>query len=109
VSDEAAAACALVGITAHLGLFDRAQLRAGERLFLHGGSGGVGSMVVQMAKAAGAKVFTTGGGPEKVRICQELGADQVVNYKTDDVDSAARQFAPNGFDVVWETKREPDF
>jgi NADPH2:quinone reductase len=109
VSDEAAAACALVGITAHLGLFDRAQLRSGESVFVHGGSGGVGAMVVQMAKAAGARVFTTAGGPDKVRICQELGADRVVNYKTDDTPSAARQFAPNGFDVVWETTREPDF
>jgi NADPH2:quinone reductase len=62
-----------------------------------------------MAKAAGAKVFTSAGGPDKVRLCQELGADRVVNYKTDDVASAARQFAPNGFDVVWETTREPDF
>ena len=109
VADEAAAACALVGITAHLGLFQRAQLQAGESVFLHGGSGGVGAMVVQMAKAAGARVFTTAGSPDKVRVCEQLGADRVVNYKTDDVAAAAAQFAPDGFDVVWETMREPDF
>ncbi len=54
VSDEAAAACALTGVTAHLGLFRDAQLKKGETVFVHGGTGGVGSMVVQMAKAAGA-------------------------------------------------------
>src|SRR5690349_3311065 len=50
VSDEEAAACALVGITAHLGLFREAKLKAGETIFVNGGSGGVGSMVVQMGK-----------------------------------------------------------
>jgi NADPH2:quinone reductase len=109
VDDKTAAACALVGITAHLGLFQRAALREGESLFLHGGSGGVGAMVVQMAKAAGARVFTTAGSDDKIAICRQLGADQVVNYRVDDVDQAARDFAPEGFDVVWETMREPDF
>ena len=59
VSDETAAACALVGVTAHLGLFREARLRSGETLFVHGGSGGVGSMVLQMAKSAGARVIAT--------------------------------------------------
>ena len=56
VKDEDAAAVALVGITAHLGLFLCAKLQAGETVFVNGGTGGVGSMVVQMAKAVGAKV-----------------------------------------------------
>ncbi|MCA9168510.1 MAG: NADPH:quinone reductase [Planctomycetales bacterium] len=109
VSDEAVAACALVGITAHLGLFHRAQLKSGETLFVHGGSGGVGSMVIQMAKAAGARVFTTAGSPEKQELCRQLGADCVVNYKTENVVEAAQAFAPTGFNVVWETMREPNF
>src|SRR3954452_9290164 len=50
VSDEDAAACALVGLTAHLGLFREAKLEVGESIFVNGGSGGVGSMVVQMGK-----------------------------------------------------------
>ncbi len=54
-----AAACALVGLTAHLGLFRDAQLKAGETICVIGGTGGVGSMVVQMAKAIGATVITT--------------------------------------------------
>lgn len=109
VSDEDAAACALVGITAHLGLFGEARLTAGEKVFVQGGSGGVGSAVVQMAKAAGASVMATAGSGEKAAACTQLGADVVVNYKTDDVDAAVRDFAPDGIDVFWETQREPNF
>lgn len=109
VSDQQAAAVALVGITAHLGLARCANLKAGETLFVHGGTGGVGSCVVQMAKALGARVVTTGGSDEKVAACRELGADLAVNYKTQDVDDAVRQFAPQGVNVWWETLREPNF
>lgn len=108
VSDRDAAAIALVGITAHLGLFRDAKIQSGETLFVHGGSGGVGSCVVQMAKLVGARVITTAGSDEKVAICQELGADRVVNYRRDDVDEAIRQFAPHGVHVWFETLREPN-
>ncbi|MCR9119187.1 MAG: NADPH:quinone reductase [bacterium] len=109
VSDETLAAGALVGVTAHLGLFRQGKLQAGEKLFLHGGSGGVGSMVLQMAKAVGAEVMTTGGSDAKVQLCRELGADVVANYKTESVQEMAAEFAPQGFNVFWETQREPDF
>jgi len=109
VDDEAAAACALVGITAHLGLFNRAQLQAGEVLYVQGGTGGVGSMVVQMAKAGGATVITTGGTDEKVAECKKLGADVAINYKTQDVAAEVSKAAPDGVNVYWETVREPDF
>lgn len=109
VSDEQAAAIALVGITAHLGLVRCAHLAAGETLFVNGGTGGVGSTVVQMAKAMGAKVITTAGSAEKLATARALGADVAVNYKTDDVDAAIRQAAPGGVNVWWETLREPDF
>ena len=108
VDSQTAAANALVGITAYLGLVRDARLRAGEMLFVNGGTGGVGSTVVQMAKALGARVITTAGTDEKVACCRELGADLVVNYKTADVDAAIREFAPQGVDVWWETLREPD-
>lgn len=109
VNDQAAAAGALVGITAHLGLVRCAQLKAGETLFVNGGSGGVGSTVVQVAKALGARVATTAGSDDKAAACRGLGADLAVNYKTDDVDAALRQFAPGGLNVWWETLREPNF
>lgn len=103
-----AAAMALVGITAHLGLFDRARIQPGETLFVYGGAGGVGSCVVQMAKAAGARVITTAGSDEKAQLCRELGADSVIRYKQEDVDAAIAQLAPKGIDVWWETLREQD-
>ena len=109
VSDEDAAAISLVGITAALGLLNRAQLRADEILFVNGGTGGVGSAVVQMAKALGARVIATAGSDEKVSECRRLGADLALNYKTDDVDAKVREFAPDGVNVWWETLREPNF
>lgn len=109
VTDETAAACALVGITSHLGLFGRAQLQAGETVFVQGGSGGVGSMVLQMAKAAGARVVTTVGNDEKAKLCRDLGADHVINYRTEDVVKEVEAFSASGIDVVWETVREPNF
>src|SRR5690349_9768191 len=92
VDDKAAAAVALVGITAHLGLFRDAQLKSGETVFVNGGTGGVGAMVVQMAKAVGAKVITTVGSAEKAKLCQQWGADCVLNYKTDDIPARVREF-----------------
>jgi NADPH2:quinone reductase len=109
VRDECAAACALVSLTAHLGLERDAQLQAGETLFVNGGTGGVGSMVVQMAKAIGARVVTTVGSEEKLAAARELGAELAINYKTDDVPARVKEFAPDGINVWWETLREPDF
>jgi len=109
VDDETVAASALVGVTAHLGLFRQARVQKGEAVFVHGGTGGVGSMVVQMAKAAGARVITTGSSDAKVARCWELGADVAVNYKTEDVDAAVSEFASDGVNVFWETLREPNF
>ena len=109
VADEVVAASALVGITAHLGLFREANLQPGECVFVNGGSGGVGSMVVQMAKAAGAKVIATAGSAEKCAAVKELGADAVVNYKTEDIAKKVESFSAGGVHVYWETTREPDF
>ena len=106
VSFEDAAAIALVGLTAHLGLFRDALLKMGERVYVPGGSGGVGSCVVQMARAIGARVFTTASTEEKVQICRRLGANMVINYKAGDVDEALGRFGL--VDVWWESLREPN-
>ena len=108
VSDRDAAAMALVGLTAHIGLFQRGGLKSGEAVYVPGGSGGVGSMVIQMAKAAGARVATSAGSAEKIVLCTDLGADLALNYKTDDVPARLREFAPEGIDVWYETQREPN-
>lgn len=107
VSDQDAAAIALTGITAHLGLFRDAQLKMGESVMVNGGSGGVGSCVVQMARAVGARVFTTAGSSEKIKLCRQLGATAAVNYKTDNIDAELSKFG--AVDVWFETLREQDF
>jgi NADPH2:quinone reductase len=110
VDDKTAAAVALVAITAHLGLFRDTQLKTGETVFVNGGTGGVGSMVVQMAKAVGAKVITTVGSAEKAKQCQQWGAECVLNYKTDDIPARVRECTRGqGVNVWYETQREPDF
>jgi NADPH2:quinone reductase len=109
VSEQSAAAGALTGITAHLGLFRECQLKAGEWVFVNGGTGGVGSMVVQMAKAVGAKVITTVGSKDKAELCRQWGADGVLNYKSDDVAEGVRKLTGGkGVDVWYETQREPN-
>src|SRR5262249_39167734 len=102
---------AVLGVlTAHLGLFRCAHTQAGDIVFVNGGTGGVGSMVVQMAKAVGAHVITTVGSAEKADLCKQWGADLVLNYKTDDVPAGVRTFTKErGVNVWYETQREPDF
>lgn len=109
VSYEAAAACSLVGITAHLGLFREGNLQPGQRLFVRGGTGGVGSMVLQMAKAAGAIIITTAGSSDRAKRCRELGADHVIEHKSEDLQESLKRYAPEGVHLFWETLREPDF
>jgi NADPH2:quinone reductase len=109
VDSQHAVAISLVGLTAYLGLMGDAKLSARDVLFVNGGTGGVGSAVVQIAKAVGATVITTARSDEKVRLCRELGADLAINYKSEDVDARIKQFAPQGVSLWWETLREPDF
>ncbi len=110
-TDAEAAAGALVGLTAHLGLFLHSGLKAGEVVFVNGGAGGVGSAVIQLAKAAGAQVIATAGRPETIDRARQLGADLVVDYRSPKLDDQIRAFAlPHGGIQVWfETQREPTF
>ena len=108
ISDEEAAAIALVGITAHIGLVLKAGVQEGETVFVNGGAGGVGSMVVQIAKASGARVIATAGSDARAAKAAELGADEVINYQTEDVAARVKALAPQGVNVLWETRRETD-
>ena len=108
VTDQDAAATALVGITAHLGLFREGQLQPGQTVFVRGGTGGVGAMIVQMAKAVGATVITTAGSTEKAKRCYELGADHVIEYKTENTTDEILKYSKTGVNLFWETLREPD-
>jgi NADPH2:quinone reductase len=65
-------------------VFERGGLKEGETLLIHGGSSGIGTMAIQLAKAFGAKVIVTVGSKDKADACTKLGADHAINYKTED-------------------------
>jgi NADPH2:quinone reductase len=97
---------------AWLGLYDRADLRAGEDVLIHAAAGGSGSAAIQLAKHRGARVFATAGADDKVSLCRELGADVAINYN--DADFAAAVLEATGkrgvdvvFDNVGEAVMEP--
>jgi NADPH2:quinone reductase len=69
---------------AWLGLYDRAELKAGESVLIHAAAGGAGSAAIQLAVNRGARVFATAGSDEKLALCRELGAEFAINYKTED-------------------------
>ncbi|MFE0176839.1 NAD(P)H-quinone oxidoreductase [Streptomyces sp. NPDC059002] len=77
------------------------HLRPGETLLVHGGSSGIGTMAIQLAKAVGAKVAVTAGTKEKLDFCAELGADVLINYREQDfVEEVARATDGAGADVI---------
>src|SRR5262245_14172076 len=81
--------------------FERGRLAAGETLLVHGGSSGIGTVAIQLAKAFGAKVVTTAGSAEKCEACRKLGADVAVNYKSEDFVAATKAATDGkGADVV---------
>src|SRR5919206_234420 len=80
----AAAALPEVTCTVWSNVFMLAGLRAGEVFLVHGGSSGIGTMAIQLAVRAGARVATTAGSPEKLAFCRELGAEVLVNYREQD-------------------------
>ena len=82
-------------------LFERGRLTAGETALVHGGSSGIGTTAIQLAKAFGAQVVVTAGSAEKCEACLRLGADVAVNYKTEDFVAATRKATGDrGADVV---------
>jgi NADPH2:quinone reductase len=98
-----AASLSLVGGTVWEALVGRAALRVGESILIHGGAGGVGHVAIQVAKAIGAKVFTTVRG-DNFEFVRSLGADVVIDYKKEDYISAImRETDGRGVDVVFDT------
>jgi putative PIG3 family NAD(P)H quinone oxidoreductase len=96
-----AAALPEVTCTVWSNVFMVAHLRPGETLLVHGGSSGIGTMAIQLAKAVGAKVAVTAGTKEKLERCAELGADILINYREQDfVEEIARATDGAGADVI---------
>jgi len=98
---ERAGALCVLGLTAIQGVDDSLKLKRGESVIVHGASGNVGMIAVQLAKWRGARVLATASGSDGVAFVRALGIDDVIDgKKSDDVADAARDFAPDGADAV---------
>lgn len=101
---EEAAALPLVSITAWEALFNRAKLVPGQDILIHGATGGVGHIAIQLAKWAGATVYTTASSQEKLEIGTRLGADVAINYREESVKDYVQKYTNGkGFDLVFDT------
>jgi NADPH2:quinone reductase len=88
LDDAEATAFLLPFHTSHLALFKRGKLERGEFLLVHSGASGLGTAAIQLGKAAGARVLATAGGPEKAKLCAELGAELAIDHRAQDFVSA---------------------
>jgi NADPH2:quinone reductase len=99
-----AAAMPLAAITAWEAIIDRACVRPGDRVLIHGGTGGVGHLALQLAKWAGGRVAVTASSDEKLRLAKKLGADHTIHYKNEAVQAyVGRITRGRGFDVTFDT------
>ena len=99
MSCDEAGALPEVMMTVWANIFDRCQFQAGETLLIHGGTSGIGTMAIQMAKHAGAsKIMITAGTDEKCRYAEQLGADLAINYREQDFETLAKD--AGGADVI---------
>ncbi len=97
----AAAAIPETFFTVWTNLFDGAHLQAGESLLVHGGSSGIGTTAIQIARAFGARVFATAGSEAKCNVCTQLGAERAINYRTEDFAEVVKQLTGGaGVDIV---------
>jgi len=96
-----AGALAISGLSALQGIDEVLELKRGETLIIHGATGAVGTLAVQLAKLRGARVLATASSDAGMALLKRLGADAVVNGRTGDIAAAARSFAPNGVDAVF--------
>jgi len=105
-----AAALPLVVITAWESLIDSAKIQPGEHVLVHGGTGGVGHVGVQLAKAKGTRVAVTVSSDDKAEITRSLGADDIINYRQESVEQYVQRLTDGrGFDAVYDTVSGPIF
>jgi NADPH2:quinone reductase len=96
-----AAAVPETTFTVWTNVFERGRLRAGETFLVHGGSSGIGTTAIQLARAFGARVFATAGSAAKCAACEALGAERAINYHDDDFVAAVREATGGrGVDVI---------
>jgi NADPH:quinone reductase-like Zn-dependent oxidoreductase len=97
---ERAGALTVIGLTALQGVDDTLRVQRGESVIVHGASGNVGMIAVQLAKWRGARVLATASGADGVAFVRDLGIGNVIDGKSDDIEDEVRQFAPRGLDAV---------
>ena len=103
ITDQQAAAAMLQGMTAHYLVYDTYPLKKGETALIHAAAGGVGHLLVQMAKNIGARVIATAGTQEKAKLAREAGADEVILYSQQDFAEETRRLTDGkGVDVVYD-------
>jgi NADPH:quinone reductase len=103
ISDEQAAAAMMHGLTAHYLANDAHKLKAGETALVHAAAGGVGLLLVQMARAIGARVIGTASSEEKARLAREAGADEVIVFTQQDFEAEVKRLTGGkGVDVVYD-------
>lgn len=101
LSLEEAGAIPETYFTVWTNVFQRGGLKSGERFMVHGGTSGIGTTAIQLAKAFGATVLATAGSDEKCQACRDLGADHAINYRTEDFVAAAKTAtAKRGVDLI---------
>jgi len=92
----------MTGLSAYGGFFEAGKPRAGETVIVSGAAGGVGSIVVQLAKIAGCRVIGIAGGPDKCAFIKTLGCEAAIDYKTEDVGARMAALCPNGMDIYFD-------
>jgi NADPH2:quinone reductase len=103
ITDEQAAAAMIQGLTAHYLVNDAYKLKAGETALVHAAAGGVGLLLVQMARAIGARVIGTASSEKKAQLAREAGADEVIVFTTHDFESEVKRLTDGkGVDVVYD-------
>lgn len=109
IDDIALVAVLHSAATACVGLIRAAMLKASEIIFVNGGAGSVGSAIIQLAVARGARVIAATSGTEKIEWCRKMGAELVLDYHKDNFVEKIKSIAPQGVDVFWDTSQHPNF
>jgi NADPH:quinone reductase-like Zn-dependent oxidoreductase len=100
VSFESASTLCVAGLTSYHAIHGVGKIQSGETYLIWGGASALGTIAIQLAKSAGAKIIATAGSPEKMNVLTELGADFVFNHYSDDVVSEVKKLFPFGIDVI---------
>jgi NADPH:quinone reductase and related Zn-dependent oxidoreductases len=109
VTSQQAAAAMLQGMTAHYLACSCYPIQPGDKVLVHAGAGGVGLLLIQMAKSLGAHIFTTVSNEEKAYLARNAGADETILYTRDDFAERIRKLVPGGLNVVYDSVGKTTF